>query len=286
MQSRGDMATENVCASCGRAVARPEEFGTGADGRRVDEYCVDCLRAGRFAGAATGGDDLRTRLRLYLRDDLGLAEEEARARADHLAAVVGTGGFAAAPFLLHRGVTASWWALILRGLLALAAGVLLLFWPGLSLVSLVLAFAVWAFVDGLLALGAGIGGRSWQLVLIGVLGITAGVLTFWRPGVTLVALYAVAAAWSITRGVLEVAAAIELRHRIHGAAWFAVAGLLSIAFGVLLIVLPQAGLLALVWLIGVYALAFGLALIVLGVQARRLRGERRVAAPRRPAFAP
>lgn len=172
----------------------------------------------------------------------------------------------------------SWWLLVLRGVLAILFGAFALSHPLGALAALLLVFGVWAFVDGVSALGLFFAGwRAWPLVVIGLLGIAVAVLTLLRPGITAVALYAAVAAWAIARGLLEIAIAVALRRQIAGELWMILAGLSSIVFGVLLVALPAAGMLALVWLIGVYAIVFGIFTIALGV---RLHGLERPTTPR------
>lgn len=165
----------------------------------------------------------------------------------------------------------SWWLLALRGLVGLIVGVLLLVWPIVSLGALVLAFGVWAFADGLVALAAAISGRrGWDAALEGVFGVLIGVLTFVRPGATGVALYLLIAAWSVLTGLLRLVAAVRLRREIQGEFWLGLSGLTSIAFGVLMVALPAAGVLALSWVIGVYAMVMGALLIALSLRVRTL----------------
>jgi uncharacterized membrane protein HdeD (DUF308 family) len=165
-----------------------------------------------------------------------------------------------------------WWLFLLRGLLAIAFGVLTLVHPGAALTALVLLFGIWALVDGIDALLLAFGRRrSWQLVVVGFLGIAAGLITLFRPGITAIGLYALIAAWSIARGIVEIVLAIELRREIRGELWLILAGIASIIFGVLLIALPAAGILALLWLVAVYAFWFGGMMLFLSFRLRSLR---------------
>jgi uncharacterized membrane protein HdeD (DUF308 family) len=179
----------------------------------------------------------------------------------------------------------NWWLFALRGVLAVIFGVLALVQPLAALAALVLVFGVWAFIDGINALALAVTGwRSWQLVLGGLVGIAVGLFTFFRPGITALGLYAAVAAWSIARGILEIAVAVELRKHVRGELWLVAAGIASILFGVLMIVLPVAGVLALAWLIGIYALMFGVLMIALALRLRQhgqapRREERPLAPP-------
>lgn len=168
----------------------------------------------------------------------------------------------------------NWWALALRGVAAVIFGLLALFLPGVTLTVLVLVFGAYALVDGVLAILAGIRGVGprWLLIVEGVLGVLFGILTFLWPGVTALVLLYFIAIWAILTGVLEIIAAIALRREIEGEWALILGGVLSVIFGIILAVLPGVGLLSVVWIIGIYALVFGIALIVL---AFRVRGRRR-----------
>jgi uncharacterized membrane protein HdeD (DUF308 family) len=158
-----------------------------------------------------------------------------------------------------------WRGVAVRGIAAVAFGVLTLLWPGLTLTALVILFGAYALVDGvghLMAAFAGhrSGGDRTVLILEGVLGVAAGVVTLVWPGITALALLFVIAAWAIVTGVVRIAAAVRLRGVAHD--WLlGVSGALSIVFGIVLAVAPVAGALAITWLIGFYALAFGFLLI-------------------------
>jgi uncharacterized membrane protein HdeD (DUF308 family) len=206
-----------------------------------------------------------------------LPEAEASTRADDLTALFG--GESLADF--RETLTSHWWVFLARGLLAIAFGVLALVQPAAALVALVLLFGAWAFVDGIMALSVAIAGRrrSWQLVLSGLVGIGVGLLTLFRPGITALGLFLTVAAWAIARGVLEIVTAVELRKQIQGEFWFILGGIASILFGVLLVVLPMAGLLALAWLIGVYAIAFGVLMLGLSFRLRQRRVATSARAP-------
>jgi uncharacterized membrane protein HdeD (DUF308 family) len=182
-------------------------------------------------------------------------------------------------------LTRHWWLLVVRGVLGILFGILALVWPGATIAALVLLFGAYAIVDGVATLYAAITGREgadrglsrrpargghrvW-LAIEGLLGIGAGLVAFFWPGITALVLLWVIAFWAILTGVMEVAAAIRLRREMDNEWLLGLAGVASVLFGILLLVLPGAGALALIWLIGVYALVFGVILIVLGL---RLRG--------------
>ena len=162
----------------------------------------------------------------------------------------------------------------MRGVAAVLFGLAALFWPGITLFVLVVFFGAYAMVDGVFALVAGIrgsGGRRWLLLAEGVLSVLAGLIAFFWPGITALALLYVIAFWAIFTGILKIVMAVSLRREIDNEWLMALSGALSVLFGLILAVLPGVGLLSLVWLIGIYALVFGIALIVL---AFRVRGHR------------
>ena len=170
-------------------------------------------------------------------------------------------------------LTRNWWALVLRGVLAILFGLAAFLWPGLTIFSLTFVFGFYAMLDGIFALVAAWSNRSherwWVLLLEGLLGIAAGVIAFISPGLTALALLTVIAVWAILTGIMEIMAAIRLRREIANEWWLALGGLFSIVFGVLLLIWPESGLITLSWIIGGYALAFGLMMLMLGF---RLQG--------------
>lgn len=174
----------------------------------------------------------------------------------------------------------NWWAVALRGACGILFGTLTFLAPGISLAALVLFYGAWAFADGVLAITSALRRRTeerwWVLVLKGSLGITAGVATLFWPGITAMALLYVIAAWALAAGVLEVAAAVRLRRVIAGEWLLALSGVLSIVLGVLLMLFPGTGALAVVLWIGAYALVSGALLVAL---ALRLRARRRPGTP-------
>jgi uncharacterized membrane protein HdeD (DUF308 family) len=172
-------------------------------------------------------------------------------------------------------VSRDWWVFALRGVAAILFGILAFVSPGITLATLILLFGAYAFVDGvslLIALARGDAGarrHAWSVGIMGVLGIVASILTFVWPGLTALTLLYVVAIWAITMGVFQVIAAIALRREIDGEFWMGLGGVLSVVFGILLVVSPGTGLVALVWLVGAWAIAFGISSLGL---AYRLHG--------------
>lgn len=179
-------------------------------------------------------------------------------------------------------LAAHWWALVVRGLAAVLFGVLTLVAPGLTLFALVILFGLYALVDGVFALTlaarATRAGRSWGwLLFAGVASVVAGVVTFLWPGLTAMALLFVIALWAVLVGIAQVAAAVRLRSLMRHEWLLTASGVLSIALGLLLYILPSTGVLALAWLIGIYAILFGALLVALGfkLHAPHRRDQRR-----------
>ena len=178
---------------------------------------------------------------------------------------------------LHFGadtLARNWWAIALRGLAGIIFGILAFVMPGMTLAVLVLLFGAYALVDGIFDIIASLGGRSgaqswWMLLLEGLVGVAAGLVAFFRPGLTALALVYLIAAWAIITGVLEIVAAIRLRKVMRNEWWLVAGGVLSIVFGVLIAAAPGAGALALVFWIGAYALIFGVLMVGLGFRLRR-----------------
>jgi len=178
---------------------------------------------------------------------------------------------------LLRSLAENWWLLMLRGIAAVAFGILAFIWPGITLLALTYLFAAYALIDGVFALGAAIFGHTggmvprWWLAVVGIIGILAGLIAFAWPGMTALLLLLLIASWAIVIGALEIVGAIRLRKEIEGEWWLIISGLLSIAFGVILFVQPGSGALALVWVIGIYAILAGGSLIGLAYRLKNLK---------------
>lgn len=174
--------------------------------------------------------------------------------------------------MLHA-LAQNWWLILLRGIVAVLFGVLAFVWPGITLLTLVLFYGVFAFFDGVLSLAAAVRGGApaprWWLALVGVFGIAAGILTVFWPQITALVLLLFIAGWAIVTGVLEVWGAIKLRHEIEGEWLLIASGVLAIAFGILLVMWPGAGALAMVLVIGSFAIMYGLLLIGFAFRLRK-----------------
>jgi uncharacterized membrane protein HdeD (DUF308 family) len=168
-----------------------------------------------------------------------------------------------------------WWVPVLRGVAAVLFGIMAFVYPGLTVAVLVLLFGAWILVDGVFRVIGAIGHRAsdkeWGFdLIIGIIGIIIGFLTFHAPRITALALIIYIAAWALMIGATEIALAIKLRREIKGEWFLILMGLLSIVFAVMLLWNPLPGALALVWLIGSYAIVFGMLAIILGFRLRSL----------------
>jgi uncharacterized membrane protein HdeD (DUF308 family) len=169
----------------------------------------------------------------------------------------------------------NWWLVALRGVLAILIGVIAFAAPAATMLSLVLLFSAYMFVDGVFAVMAAVrasrSGERWGLLTLqGIVSIVAGVVAVLWPGLTVIAYVLLVAAWAIVTGVLMFAAAFRLNFE-HGRWWLLLGGVASVVYGVLLIAAPLLGALVLTWWFGAYALVFGVMLLVL---AFRLRAQR------------
>jgi uncharacterized membrane protein HdeD (DUF308 family) len=158
--------------------------------------------------------------------------------------------------LMVHTLAKNWWLILLRGIAAVIFGVLTFAWPGVTLLTLVLLYGAFALVDGALA-------------LVGLLGLVAGLITLALPGITAVILLYCIAFWAIAIGVMQVAGAIRLRKEIDNEWLLVASGVISVLFGLILIVAPGAGVLGLLFVIGVYAVIHGIMLIMLAMRLRR-----------------
>jgi uncharacterized membrane protein HdeD (DUF308 family) len=184
-------------------------------------------------------------------------------------------------------ISRDWWVFALRGVAAILFGLAAFASPGITLATLVLLFGAYAFVDGvslLIALARGDAAarrHAWSVGIMGVLGIVASIVTIVWPGVTALSLLYLVAIWAITMGGLQVFAAIELRREIEGEFWMGLGGVMSVVFGILLIVSPGTGLITLVWLVGFWAIVFGTSSLGLAYRLHGIAATQHQPAPER-----
>jgi uncharacterized membrane protein HdeD (DUF308 family) len=169
-----------------------------------------------------------------------------------------------------------WWVPVIRGIAAIVFGIIAFVYPGLTVATLVLFFGAWVLIDGIFRVVGAIGHRAsdpdwgWHIV-IGILGIIVGLLTFHAPQITALALVIYIAAWALMIGATEIAFAIKLRREIKGEWFLILMGLASIIFAILLLWNPIAGAAAVIWLIAWYAVVLGILAIFFGFRLKTLR---------------
>ncbi|MDQ4133807.1 MAG: HdeD family acid-resistance protein [Actinomycetota bacterium] len=176
-----------------------------------------------------------------------------------------------------------WRMIAVRGVISIAFGVLALVWPGLTVTALVLLFGAFVLVDGVASLALAVSfpvearHRRKALLLEGVAGVLVGAITFAWPGITGLALLWIIALWALVTGALEIAAAIRLRRALRGDWFLALVGVLSVLFGAFLLITPGEGALVITWVIGWYAVLFGVLLLVFAgrVKTRGVARSRR-----------
>jgi uncharacterized membrane protein HdeD (DUF308 family) len=170
----------------------------------------------------------------------------------------------------------NWWVLLVRGIVALLFGILIAARPGAGLLFIVLLFGAYALVFGAFAIGAAIFDsprRKSELIVEGVVAIIAGVATYSQPGITALALDATIAVFAIFTGVMQLTSSVRLRREVEHWGWMAASGVASMLFGVLMIALPAAGMLAVTWLIAAYGIVLGVTMIVMSLELRRLQAR-------------
>jgi uncharacterized membrane protein HdeD (DUF308 family) len=171
-----------------------------------------------------------------------------------------------------------WWQIALRGFLALIFGILVLAWPGVALAILAIIFGAYVFVDGIFTLvaavnyKAGAGRRTW-LFIRGITGIVVGLITFFWPAITALALVIIIAAWALVTGVMELIFAFKANQDSAIRWMFAISGILSLILGALMLAQPIIGALVIVWVIGAYAVLAGILLIILGFRLRSVKAS-------------
>jgi len=175
---------------------------------------------------------------------------------------------------LIRLIARHWWVHLVRGVLAILFGLAALFWPGITVGVLVLLFGAYVLVEGALALASGFRSRGepgwWILLLEGLAGVIVAACAFAWPLITAQVLLVLIALWALVTGILETAAALRLRKEIEGEWVLAVIGVLSMLIGLFILINPAAGVLVVVWAIGLYAILFGALMVLLGVKVKRL----------------
>ncbi len=172
-------------------------------------------------------------------------------------------------------MSSHWWLFLIRGLLALALGILFALFPGAAIFTLAILFGAYAFVDGIVAIAAAVrmnhADYNWiWLLLEGVLGIIVGIITFAYPTITALWLIYLFGAWAVLSGIFAIASAFRIRQAIANEILMILLGVISVAAGIVIFFVPVIGLFALVWTISIYAILAGIFLIGLAFRLRRL----------------
>lgn len=173
----------------------------------------------------------------------------------------------------------NWWLLAIRGVAAIAFGVLAFVWPSITLAILIALFAAYAIVDGAALLIALLRGdpaarrSAWTVAILGIISVAAGIIAILYPQITALTLLYVVAFWAILIGVFQVIMAIRLRQEIEGELWLAIGGIISIVFGVYLIVSPGNGLLSVIYLVAIWSIVFGISSLILAFRLRDFAGR-------------
>ena len=172
-----------------------------------------------------------------------------------------------------QAIRRNWWMLALRGVLAIIFGLIALFAPRIALLAFVYVFGIYALIDGIMAVYIAIRERGslsrWAWVLFeGLLGIIAGIVAFAYPGLTALVLLYIVAIWAVVTGIMEIVTAIAIRGFVAREWTLGLAGILSILFGIVLFIFPGAGVLSILWLVGIYGIVFGVLFIVRAFQMR------------------
>jgi uncharacterized membrane protein HdeD (DUF308 family) len=173
----------------------------------------------------------------------------------------------------------NWGLLLLRGVAAIVFGAIAFLWPGITLLSLTYLWGAYAFADGIFGLWVAIGSQGgdtssrWWLGIGGVVSILASAVAFFWPGMTALVLLMFIASWAIVIGGLQIYGAIQVRKVVQNEWWLILSGLLSIAFGVIMVAQPGAGALAVVWIIAWYAILFGCMYVGLAFRLKKYKNN-------------
>jgi uncharacterized membrane protein HdeD (DUF308 family) len=172
-----------------------------------------------------------------------------------------------------QALSKNWWIFLVRGIFAIAFGVLALIWPKLTLFVLVWFFGAYVLADGIFQVFSAIShhenfDRWWLLLLEGLFGIALGILTIVWPGITGLVLLIFIAVWAFSTGLLEIAAAVQLRKELDNEWMLALSGLISVILGVMVVVWPLTSAVAIALMIGIYAILFGIVLVILGFRLK------------------
>jgi uncharacterized membrane protein HdeD (DUF308 family) len=170
-----------------------------------------------------------------------------------------------------------WWAFILRGVLGILFGVMVIVFPGIGLTAIILVFAAWALVGGASSLIGAWRSRTqrdwWVGLFEGLAGLAAGIVAILLPAAAALALLFIVAGWAIVTGVLQIWMAVRLREQIRGEVWMGLSGLISILFGLFLVIFPGTGILSVLLLVGLFSILMGVPMVLLGWRLRSIHSQ-------------
>ena len=178
--------------------------------------------------------------------------------------------------MLLETVGQRWWLFALRGAIAILFGVMALAWPGITVLALVILWGAYTLVDGVTALYIAITHNEWPTAdrvmhgVLGAVGVVAGIVAFAWPGLTAGVLLLIIAVWAVIAGVLQIAAAFRLRKVITNEWFYVVTGVLAVLLGIILVASPATGALALIVTIGIFAILWGVVLLLFSFRLRSL----------------
>jgi uncharacterized membrane protein HdeD (DUF308 family) len=173
-------------------------------------------------------------------------------------------------FSFRQSMTGRWWVVLIRGIFSILFGIIALLMPGITFISLAILWGIYAVSDGMLEVYIGVKQKWGQMIFYGVISLLAGAIAIFRPhiaGFTIVLLLGI---FLVIRGITEIAAAIRLRKEIRNEWLLVLGGLLSIVAGLIIVFIPAAGVLWIVWMIAFFAILFGILQISLSMRLRRL----------------
>lgn len=177
-----------------------------------------------------------------------------------------------------KTLTKNWWVFILRGVLAILFGILIVAWPIEGILILAILFGIYALADGIVSILFAFthkDRRAW-LIFWGIIGIAAGIVALAWPAITAAALYFVIAAWAFLAGIAQLLFTFTARTSTGNKVLLALAGVFSIIFGIFLVALPTLGALAVLWIIGFFAVMYGIYHIIFGIGLKDLKNKTQV----------
>lgn len=185
--------------------------------------------------------------------------------------------------MLHD-LARNWWLVALRGVAAILFGIMAFIWPGTTLTALVLLLGAYFFIDGIATIAHSVSARKvtdiwWVMLIQGIASVVFGALTLFWPGLTSVLLISLVAVWSIITGILEIVSAVRMRKIIDNEWMLIISGIFSVLFGVLLMVFPLAGAISIAFIVGTYAIIFGIFTLMFAFRLRKHKDDSSVGSP-------